>query len=114
MIWIKRLLPFVLIAAGYFGYLYYERQTANQAEVLAEKHAMPVALAWVASAKYRDEPQRYQRFRDSVLEAHGLDKQQLSDYFTLYSDRPAEYRRFAKRVTFLVDSLSRVQNRFLH
>jgi predicted negative regulator of RcsB-dependent stress response len=113
MIWIKRVLPFLLIAAGYFGYTYFQQRTVQEYEALADKYAFPVALAWVGSAKYRDQPRKYEHFRDSVLKAYDLDKAQLEEYFKLYDDQPADYDQFTQRVIYLVDSLSRVHNRFL-
>ncbi len=71
-VWVKRLLPFVLIVAIWFGYDWYS--TRREALMLAEEHryALATARVWVATARFRLDEKGYLQYRDSLLAAEGL------------------------------------------
>ncbi len=106
MIWLKRLLPLVLIVAGWMAYTKYQQHTAELFYDDAERYALVTAQVWLASAEYRDDPQQFLNFRDSLLEATGLSLEKVDEYLERYSKRPETYTPYLRLVKQYVDSLT--------
>ena len=99
----------VLLAALVLGYLGYKSIFANRQLRQAQEHALVTAQVWVASARLRNEPQRFITYRDSILTAHGLSKELIQEYLDRYKNQPEKYEDFAKLVKRFVDSLSAIE-----
>ena len=75
--------------------------------------ALVTAQVWIATAKYRNEPERYIQYRDSLLRASGVAREEISGYLERTGDPPEELLPFAQRVQGLVDSLYRIEDSVL-
>ena len=96
-----------------FGYLLYDRISAERQRQQAVRHAQVTAQVWVATAKFRREPDRFMAYRDSLLKVHSLSKERMRDYLDRYKNHPEEYDLFTKLVNQYVDSLSAVEMKLL-
>jgi len=106
LIWLKKLsiIVILLIALGiYFGNRHLNRQRFTDA---GQKNALVTAQAWVATATYRNNPERYTEFRDSLLTASGISAEDLRDYLNKYQEEPEKYYYFTRMVKYYVDSLT--------
>lgn len=106
MIWLKRisiLLVLGAIVVGVFGYRHYQRQEYLR---LAHENALITAQIWVATATYRDDPEQFMVFRDSMLTSGNVSREQLDKYLTMYTDEPERYLGFAQLVKKYVDSIT--------
>ncbi|MEK7775318.1 MAG: hypothetical protein AAB305_05490 [Candidatus Zixiibacteriota bacterium] len=105
MVWIKRLIfVFVLVAIVVAWPLYRKYRLAGFEEK-AEVFSQITAAAWVASAEYRDAPERFLVCRDSILTARGYTREELEEFLTHYSDEAEAYAKFVELVSKHVDSL---------
>ena len=109
-IWIKRIVPFVVIIAIVLGYYLIAEKKSNRIERMADQNALVTAQIWIASAKYRNEPDRFLSFRDSILEEAGLSIDSIMQYLTMFQDEPEKYQLFTERVWKYVDSLRAVED----
>lgn len=105
-IWVKRLLLLILIAAGVLGYLFYDKTTRAKKLLEDEQKALLTARVWVAGAVYRDEPDRFVFFRDSLLKANHLTLEDMTIYLRAYGDKTERFNNFTWLVQQYVDSLS--------
>jgi len=64
----------------------------------------------VASAKYRDLPEVYSGYRDSLLARWGTTVSEIEQFPTRYGEEVKVYRRFAATVDSLVDSLYQLED----
>jgi hypothetical protein len=71
------------------------------------------ARLWVAAAEYRDEPEKYLAYRDSLLTEYDLTLDQMNTFLDSYEKTPEEYRWYAKWVDSYVDSLLAVRGSLL-
>jgi hypothetical protein len=109
LLWLRRLIFLLLLAALVLGYLSYKSIITNRRIRQAQKHALVTAQVWVASARLRNEPQRFITYRDSLLTAYGLSKELIQAYLDRYKNQPEKYEDFANLVKWYVDSLSAVE-----
>jgi hypothetical protein len=110
MVWIYRLTFVLFLAALVMAWpLYRKYRTARLSEE-AELFSRITAEAWVASAKYRDAPDRFLLCRDSILTAHGHTREELEQFLTHYSDEAEAYGTFVELVGKHVDSLVAERN----
>ena len=109
-VWVKRLVPLVLLAAIWSGYRAWQswRESAHLAEV--DRLGSVVAEVWIGTAKYRHDPARYIVWRDSLLKAHGVTREELDAYVAKHSDETQEYYDFSKIVARKVDSLYKIED----
>jgi hypothetical protein len=108
LLWLRRLIFLVLLAALVLGYLSYKNIITNRRLRQAQNHALVTAQVWVASARLRNEPQRFITYRDSLLTAYGLSKELIQAYLDRYKNQPERYEDFANLVKWYVDSLSAI------
>ena len=109
-LWFKRVAPFALILLLWLGYTGYGRRQSQQREYVDRIHALTTAQVWVATARFRNSPDAFIAFRDSVLAASGLSAEQMFKYLQLYREHPEQYRAFSVAVSFYVDSLCQMQD----
>jgi len=113
LIWIKRIIPFVIIGAVWWGFhFYHQYQTTHQIQ-LEQKYAQITAQIWVASAQYRKEPERFKAFRDSLLKKNNLSKEQLKQFIEKYKKEPEKLSRFSVNLNLQIDSLVMVEDSLL-
>ncbi|MBI5265786.1 MAG: hypothetical protein HY851_01000 [candidate division Zixibacteria bacterium] len=110
LVWVKRLLPLVLLAGVWGGYRW--RQASQNAAELAEaaRLAPVVAEVWVGTAEYRHDPARFIVWRDSILKARGVTREQLQTYFHDHPEETERYYGFAQLVSAQVDSITKIQD----
>ncbi len=105
MIWLKRIAPFVLLAALWFGYRAWTGWQQRRVEARQDRLARVMAEVWMGTARYRDDPTRFLSWRDSLLNAAGLDRQVYFDLLKAYHDQPEKSLPFVTKVRHYVDSL---------
>lgn len=105
MIWFKRLVPFLLIVGIWFGYHLYSNYSAKKQARLDKDYALVTARVWVASAKYRDYPEQFIKFRDSLLESSGLTKARVNEYIKTYEGKSEKLGSLTTLLKTYVDSL---------
>lgn len=106
MIWLKRILPLVLIVVGWLGYTQYRQYRTERFYADAERYALVTAKVWLASAQYRDDPGRFSAVRDSLLAASDLSRAKVDEYLKLYDARPEAYSSYVRLVKKYIDSLA--------
>jgi hypothetical protein len=110
VIWLKRLLPLLVIGLGWGGYsLWDQRHTERQAREEQEL-ARVTAQVWIATAKYRQEPEKYIQYRDSLLQASGVPRERVLEFIKNSEDMPEELLPFTQVVKKLVDSLFKIED----
>jgi hypothetical protein len=113
LIWLKRLLPFVIIGITILGYHLWDRWRTEKEENEQNRVALVTAQVWVATAKYRDDPEAFLAYRDSLLEASGVPGERVMAFLEQHSDVSENMLPFARRVQALVDSLARIEDSLL-
>ena len=110
MIWLKRLAPFVIIAAAIYLYFYIsDRREADRTRIEHE-YALVTAKSWVASAKHRADPDRYLEYRDSLLKACSLSSADVLGFIEANRDKPEMLYPFSRLVQEYVDSLLDIED----
>jgi hypothetical protein len=107
-VWVKRLVPLVLLATAWAGYRLY--QTAHAESTLAEMNRVGQVIAevWVGSATYRDDPAKFIAFRDSLLKAKGITREEVERYIREHEDESELCYGFTRTVSDKVDSMYRI------
>ena len=113
MIWLKRLLPVIVLAAAVGVYFLWDKWSAQRQLREQDRVALVTAQAWIATAKYRNEPERFVQYRDSLLEANGVTREEVFGFLERTGDPPEELLPFARKVQGLVDSLYRIEDSVL-
>ncbi len=107
MLWVKRLLPIILIVLGIVGYKAWERYRLDRHAAETRRWADLTTTIWEASARYYDQPDSFLAYRDSVLAADSLSLADVQAYLKQYSDHPEKYIDYARLVYELMDSLQK-------
>ena len=107
MIWLKRILPLVLIGVGWHIYTTYTENQIVQNEQLARQYALVTAQVWLASAEYRDDNTEFLRVRDSIFKASGFTRDDLNLYLQENKSQPEFYTPYIRLVKIYIDSLSK-------
>jgi len=113
LLWLKRLILLILLLVIVFGYFLYNKISTERQHQQAVRQALVTAQVWIATAKYRLEPERFIAYRDSLLKAHSLSMEKMQDYIDRYKNRPEEYDLFTRLVNQYVDSLSAIEMELL-
>ena len=108
-IWFKRLAPFALLALLWLGYVKIDHYLDERQAQFEDKVALVTAHVWLAGAKYRNEPLRFQQYRDSVLTANHLTIDELQKYASKYPNEPEKYERVASLTAQYVDSIYEIE-----
>jgi hypothetical protein len=109
-VWVKRLVPLALLAGVWYGYGVW--QTTREAADLAEaaRLAPVVAEVWVGTADHRHDPVRFVAWRDSILKARGVSRDELRTYFRKHPEETDKYYGFAQLVSIRIDSIAKIQD----
>ena len=110
MIWIKRITPFIIILAGWYGYNYYTIYQYDKVREEQNRYALITAQVWVASVKYRNEPDRYIEYRDSLLLTENLSADSIKLYIEQFKDRAEWLGPLANQIKEYIDSLIIVED----
>ncbi len=113
MVWFKRLLPILIIAAAWFGYQQWQVYTDKKRNREEQRIALVTAQVWVATATYQYDSERYLVYRDSLLQVNDVTVEALYKYLERYENKPEQYLPFALRVSRYVDSLARIEDSIL-
>ena len=105
MIWFKRVVPILVIVLAWLGYTVFTDYSRKHRAAYERSLALTTARIWIASAKYREDPNGYLAFRDSVLTANDFTLDEVRELKTRYESDPAEYEAVAAMVSDFVDSL---------
>ena len=110
MIWVKRIAPFLLILLLWFAYRIYTQLHESAQANSDGRIARLSAQSWMASARYRENPQEFQKFRDSLLHANGLDDVSMKKYVNSIERDPDRQLAFSIILSRTVDSLSKIED----
>ena len=110
MLWIKRILFVLAVIIVLSGHYIWNELTIYRGKELAHKYAKITAETWIAYAKFNNEPEKYRRYRDSLLNADKISKDEIDDYLAMYKKAPEKYIHFATLVGIYVDSLAAVED----
>ncbi|MCX6833732.1 MAG: hypothetical protein NTW07_01130 [candidate division Zixibacteria bacterium] len=113
MIWLKRLLPIIVLAVAVGVYLLWGKWSTQRQLQEQNRVALVTAQAWIATAKYRNDPERYLQYRDSLLKASGVARKEVFEFLDRTGNPPEELLPFARKVQSLVDSLYRIEDSVL-
>lgn len=105
MIWLKRLLPLVLILVAWFAWKGITKSQQEKAIAADTRYALVTAHAWVAATTYRENPAGYLSYRDSLLQANNITKDELFQHLQVFENDINRQLIFSQTVSRLVDSL---------
>ena len=107
-VWVKRFAPIVLLAALWYGYRGWAGMNAASEEAQMQKVSLAVAQIWIGSATYRDQPEKFLVFRDSLLKADGITQNEIDAYVKNREVDPDDSYLFSQTVSRKVDSIYRI------
>ncbi len=110
MIWVKKLLPLVIIIVGIYLYVQYSQRKADEAAQRDREYALVTAQIWVASAKLRANPGEFARVRDSLLAASSLNRDSVLNFIKADSAAPERLSPFMTMVQEFMDSLLEIED----
>ena len=105
-IWIKRLIPLVVILAGVLGYNFYVKDARQRKKLQDEQNALITAKVWIASAIYRNYPNSFINYRDSLFKTSNVSASEMTGYLKAYGDKTEQFNNFTLLVQLYIDSLS--------
>ncbi len=106
MIWLKRLLPFVLLILIGGGWFLWDKNRQAERLERTQRYAQITARVWVGAAQYRDSAEVFLAWRDSLLRAEGLSADTMEAYLKQGPDDVHQQEDFARLVSYYVDSIS--------
>jgi hypothetical protein len=112
-VWVKRLVPLVLLAAIWGGYQWQKKSRIESLQAEADRIGQVFAEVWVASATYRDKPEKFIAYRDSLLKAKGITREEIEEYIKAHQDETEIYYDFTRTVSDKVDSMYRIKDSVL-
>ena len=92
------------------AYFIYGRYETAENEALSQKYALVTAQSWLATAKFKDEPEKYIAFRESLLAAQKITIDEIESFLSEYKDEAEKYIVYAGYVKFYVDSLAAIED----
>ncbi|MDF1545656.1 MAG: hypothetical protein P1R58_11200 [bacterium] len=110
MIWLKRVSPFVLLAAILWGYNWYDKTAAANELRQADQKALITAQVWIASAKHHNDPDQFITARDSILSSSGMNPDSMQAFLEVYREAEERYAYFVDRVKYHIDSMCIVED----
>jgi len=105
LIWIKRVIPIVMIGLTIGGYISYRDHIQKNYDELTQNRAEVTARVWFTATRFRNEPETYISFRDSLLAEARITREQMQQYLDMYNKEPEKYEKFAQWVNYYIDSL---------
>lgn len=110
MIWIKRFSPLLVIILLWFAYTIYTQQHDAAQVAKDRKIAFLSGQIWMATARYREEPRKFDQFRDSLLRANGLDDASMKQYVKSIESDQDRQLQFSAALNRTVDSLGKIED----
>ena len=95
------------LLSAYFIYGKYE--TAKNQE-LSRKYALITAQSWIETAKFKDEPEKYIAFRESLIVAQKTTIDEIESFLSEYKEEAEKYVTYAGFLKFYVDSLVAIED----
>lgn len=105
MVWVRLLGVIVALAVIVLGYQWWHDRRENTALEERMHLALVTAQVWIAAAEYRQEPDRFLVWRDSLLAVEGVSADSMQLFLRRYEDRLAGYEDYARLVSYYIDSL---------
>lgn len=96
-----------LIALAWYTY---DTVSTKEMDRATDEYALLTAQVWMASAQYRQQPEQFIAWRDSLLAARSLSLETLEKYFDIYENQPEDYYKFAHKVRVYVESLFLIED----
>jgi hypothetical protein len=109
----KRLFPFLFVGLGWLAYYHWDQTESASRAAEEERLALVTAQVWIATALYRDEPEKYMAYRDSLLAANDVEREKVFSFLENRRDKTEDLLPFAQRVKTLTDSLGHIQDSLL-
>lgn len=103
----------MLLGLTWASYTYWDQYQSEQRAAEEEQLALVTAQVWVATALYRDDPEQYLSYRDSLLAASNVPCDQVFEFLQKRQSEAEDLLPFAQRVNQLVDSLALIQDSLL-
>lgn len=75
-----------------------------------DRYASVTAEIWIGSAIYRNQPDQFMAYRDSLLAAHGISGVEIGRFLDQKHQTPEEYLDFVNVVNAKVDSIYKLEN----
>ncbi|MBU0984182.1 MAG: hypothetical protein KKA42_09955 [candidate division Zixibacteria bacterium] len=110
LIWLKRALPFVVLGLIWLGYNLFDTYHTKRQVAEEKRIALITAQTWIGTARYRNDPERFLTWRDSLLQAHGITRGELDEFLTNHESEQEEFMSFVNRVKLYVDSLAIIED----
>ncbi len=110
MVWVRRLAPFVVLGLIALAWYTYDTASTKEMDRATDEYALVTAQVWMASARYRQQPEQFIAWRDSLLAARSLSLETLEKYFDIYENQPEDYYEFAHKVRVYVESLFLIED----
>ena len=100
----------MLIGLIWAGYHYGGQWLTDRREAEEKRLALVTARTWLATARFRENPDRFLAYRDSLLDEAGVKREEISEYLRRYRGSEEKYLPFAHKVQYYVDSLARIED----
>ncbi|MEW5795076.1 MAG: hypothetical protein AB1772_01820 [Candidatus Zixiibacteriota bacterium] len=110
MIWLKRLLPLLVLGMAVGGYVLWDRWNSEKRSLEENRLALVTAQVWIATARYRYDPERFVAYRDSLLQAESVPREKVLEFLNGRENQPEDLLPFAQKVQKCVDSLYRIED----
>jgi hypothetical protein len=94
--------------ALWYGYRGWSGLKAVREEAQLQRISQAVAQIWIGSATYRDQPEKFVIFRDSLLKADGITQDEIDKYIKNGEADPDDSYLFSQTVSRKVDSIYRI------
>lgn len=75
-----------------------------------EKYALMLAKAWVGSALYRDNPEGFLTYRDSIMKTVDLTNDDFNAFVEKHKAEPEVLGPFTEKVKIYTDSLIKLED----
>ncbi len=95
------------------AYLIYGKYKAAKNAELSQKYALITAQSWLATAKFKDDPEKYIAFRESLLTGQKTTIDEIESFLSEYKEEAEKYVGYAGFVKFYVDSLVAIEDSIL-
>jgi hypothetical protein len=110
LIWTKRLAPLLVIIIGVLGYHFWTSYRQKSYVIEENRMALITAQVWVKTARFAGQPERFVAWRDSMMTAEDVSREELAGFLDRWTDHQEEYLSFVQRVQKCVDSLALIED----
>lgn len=95
----------ILLVGLWPAYNIYDRHHSKTKAQQSAMYALATAKVWLATALFRDDPERFLTYRDSLLAENGLSNEKMIEYLNMYEKQPERHDVFVRLVGVYIDSL---------